>query len=92
MGASKSSTIAAEKASHQFDLASSPSSVDDLQTFALSRLPVSGITRMRLAGDRLNDINSVVSMAEESQRSKYSPEMPSKAPGSQYLSTSSRQA
>lgn len=47
---------------------------------------------LRMAGDKLSDLQPTTSMAEESAAVKYSPEKTSKAPGSQYLAYSSSPA
>lgn len=47
---------------------------------------------LRMAGDRLSDLQPTTSMAEESASVKYSPEKTTKAPSSQYLAHSSSPA
>lgn len=47
---------------------------------------------LRMAGDRLSDLQPTTSMAEESASVKYSPERTTKAPSSQYLAHSSAPA
>lgn len=53
---------------------------------ALTKL--TGSSGLRMAGDRLSELQPTTSMAEESAKIKYSPEATSKSPSSQYLSYS----
>ena len=53
-------------------------------------LPGVDILKQRMAGDRLNDLGAIDSLAEESSKTKYSGDQFSKAPTSQYLGQSSR--
>jgi hypothetical protein len=61
-----------------------------IRDYAVSRL--TGSSGLRMAGDKLTDLEPSVSMAEEAAAMKYSPEKTTKAPGSQYLAYSSSPA
>jgi hypothetical protein len=61
--------------------------VRQLRDTTISRL--TGTGGIRMAGDKLSEIQPTTSMAEESAYMKYSPEKTTKAPGSQYLAYSS---
>ncbi len=66
-----------------------PMSKEDLQDYALSMIPGSGALKLRMAGDKTDFIDSLTSFAEESTKTKYSPESPSKDP-SGYLGQNAR--
>jgi hypothetical protein len=68
-----------------------PTSVTDLENYALSRLPAVGIAKMRMAGEKSGDIGALTSLAEESAKQKYSGDAYSKSP-SGYLATSAKPA
>lgn len=52
--------------------------------FAVTKL-LGNTTGLRLAGDRLSELQPTTSMAEEAAAIKYSPEKVTKSPSSQYL-------
>jgi len=93
MGQSRSRPTGAQPSSDEVQTiqegASSPQNdlVRQIKNSALSRL--TGLSGMRMAGEKLSPIQPMTSMAEESTAMKYSPETPTKTPSSQYLSYSS---
>jgi hypothetical protein len=66
-----------------------PTSKEELQNYALSKIPGGEALKLRMAGDKTNLIDSLTSFAEESTKTKYSPQSPSKDP-SGYLGQSAR--
>lgn len=72
--------------------ASSPTNdfVRQIRNSAVAKLGANA--GLRMAGDKLSDLQPTTSMAEESVTMKYSPEKTTKAPGSQYLAYSSSPA
>jgi len=93
MGQSRSKPTGAQPSSDEVQTiqegASSPQNdlVRQIKNSAMSRL--TGLSGMRMAGEKLSPIQPMTSMAEESAAMKYSPETPTKTPSSQYLSYSS---
>lgn len=65
-------------------------SADQLESFATNMLPGADILKSRMAGDKLAEFSGVPSIADASSKVKYSPEQPTKTPGSQYLSQGAR--
>jgi hypothetical protein len=90
MGASPSK-LGTEKAT-EYASASAPvfpANVQELEDYAVSKIPGANALKMRMAGDKMNVIDGMTSIAEESAKQKYSPTTASKAP-SGYLSQSAR--
>ena len=61
----------------------------NLENYALSKLPAAGILKMRMAGQKADDIGPLTSLAEESEKQKYSDGAYSKSP-SGYLAASAK--
>jgi hypothetical protein len=85
MGVSKGKS---QSGSGSADFAAPTISGDQLESQVIAKLPGADMLKMRMAGDKLSDIGALNSIAEASTQTKYAPDMPTKAPSSQYLSYS----